>query len=81
MDECDHIPGGKCSILLRSSRPTCSFLSPHQLLPSQKEVLHHLVPGNPPELCGAETEKASLGQFSLARFGQEYWPILQRTWK
>lgn len=54
---------------------------PPQLLPSQKEVLHHLVPGNPPELCSAETEKASLGQFSSARLGQKHWPILQRTWK
>lgn len=57
------------------------FSAPPQLLPSQKEVLHHLVPGNPPELFSAETEKASLGQFSSARLGQEYWPILQRTWK
>lgn len=81
-DECDHIPGGQGSVLLHSSRPTCSFLNPPpQLLPSQKEVLHHLVPGNPPELCSAETEKASLGQFSSARLGQKHWPILQRTWK
>lgn len=52
------------------------FYPPPQLLPSQKEVLHHLVPGNPPEPCSAETKKASLGQFSSARLGQKHWPIL-----
>lgn len=26
-DECDHIPGGQGSVLLHSSRPTCSFLT------------------------------------------------------